>query len=191
MPAQQENVAGQSIENRQPATGLAPAASALDTVDNLAEVREAIVQGAADDVRQSNRDAATGTAQLDDGDPQSLPDRIEVAEEGMGEPGMAGADQDGGTAPGDAKRRLAEDGPEQPEAAREFREVMASSIERFGSRVAGSRATGGAFSDTPDGLELNIVPVPAPPAASSWTSLSEAELAYASRYLALKDHDNE
>ena len=191
LPAEQESAAGPSLETSQPEGELMATTSALDTAGSLAEVREAIVQGAAEEAVESDRRPATGTAQLDDDDSQSLPASIEIAKEAAGEPGIAGADQDGGAAPGDARRRPADAGLEQPEAAPDFTQVMTASLERHGRRAAGSRETGAVFSSASDGPELIISPVPAPPAVSSWTSLSDAELAYARRYLELKDQNNE
>ncbi len=194
VPAGDGAVTGAVDDDAMHPSGQIPTTTLLDGADDLAAVREAIVEGAAGDQPESDRGRAVGTAQRFDDDPQPQSPQVEIGKHGPGTPGIAAATDEGGVAPGDARRRPGESRRAPDAATPGMTTVTAASIERQGGRVSGRRETGGDFapgSDAPDAARPVIGPVPAPAAVSSWTTLTAAELAYARRYLDLEDPTDE
>ena len=163
-------------------------ADIFDNGSDLPELREALARNAVEERGSSqpetpSRDRVApvpGNAA-----PESLAKPLETDEPDALSPGFASAVNGEGRSAGDARRRPGETESEPDDSAPLFSEQIDMAIARRGATVASRHDGGDEFGAASHDLLIaysNIVPVPAPPASSAWTTLTAAEIAYARRY---------
>ena len=155
---------------------------------DLPELREAIARNAVEERGSSQQETVTRDSVSPvpgDAAPESGAESLEADEPGALSPGFASVGNGDGRSAGDARRRPGEIESEPDDSAPLFSEQIDMAIARHGTTGAGRHDGGDEFEAASQDLRLtysNIVPAPAPPASSAWTTLTAAEVAYARRY---------
>ena len=161
----------------------------FDEAGNTTALRDAIARSSID----QNRPAGPNVALANDVSPVSDDARSRVAAEmpraletDALPPGIAGAANDGGPGPGDA-RRHADASEKQGQASPPLRALRSDTAIALDGAAAAGRGPGVDEYSAPTHASAvarrRIVPAAAPPAAGGWTVLTAAEVAYARRYL--------
>lgn len=164
---------------------------------DLPELRETIARTAMEGRGSSQQDAAapedTSPAPVD-AEPGPGAERLEAIESDTTSGGFAGINNGDGRSPGDARRRAGEPESRQDDSGPLFSEQIDIAFARHGATRAGRNDSGDEFDSDSQGSpmsNLKIVPAPASPASSAWTTLTAAELAYARKYLDAAGLSNE
>ena len=170
----------------------AAAAAQMDIFDNgssLPELREAIVRNAGEEQGSAQQEVEAGEGASPvpvSAKPRAGADALKARESDVVPAGITGAVNADGRSPGDARRGPDEIASRSDDSGLLFTEQIDMAIARYGAPGAGRNDGGDEFGNGSLGLRLdnsNILPVPAPPAPSAWTTLTTAEVAYARRYL--------
>ena len=164
---------------------------------DLPELREAIARTAMEGPESSRQDAVAPEDAPPipvDAAPEPEAESLEAIESDALPAGFASINNSDGRSPGDARRRAGETESRQDDSGPLFSEQIEIEIARHGTTGAGRNDGGDEFGADSQGSHmrnLKIVPAPASPASSAWTTLTAAELAYARKYLDAAGFHNE
>lgn len=175
------------------ATGSTAESRVFDYEADLPDLRQAIARNAErarqDESQPENRSPTPG-----DSAPETTDETQGSTKSDSQSGGFASLATGDGSGPGDARRNPNDPDSGEETAGRQYAAHTLIEIDRHAGVGAGRNGSADEYdaaSKTPRFTASNIVPAPAPPGASAWTSLTEAEVSYARKYLSAAGVSNE